>query len=370
MINWFQLVPMLLLPLILHSYRLYFNFKKNSLVKILVLHRMERFGKMKNNENQRENDEEKKRLRVLNFFVSNTFLVGMYVLGISLHTVLYLIVIASNPNYHTWKNCNADVVAFVLLVVQVLPYLVLIFVSAILIRKIKDSLGISWEFYFIVIFLLVSCIIFILMDSLGSFQEYVEFNYFSSGWFMAGIFLFMSFFMLFVPSIKTFVWERKSRKIIDQMGTFEKQELVEYNGTLDEILDEDRLSIAKGYFRRFLESEFASESLSCYEQVQFYKSLCNEKNDEASNRVQVAYEIFATFVDPNSTFPINITMELVRQVESGISLGRADLFDSIEKQLKISMMDSFLRFKISQDYKNMMNSIKKKRKLLDEFGIL
>lgn len=135
------------------------------------------------------------------------------------------------------------------------------------------------------------------------------------------------------------VFEENSEKDSSNQQLFSFVE-ADYNrvSLLDQsLMDPEFLS----RFKSFCELEMCGENLEFLDMTQKYKKCAN-----VLDRIEIQREILSNFVEPGSKKQLNLPLNILSQSSSQIeqAYGQLDLFDSLEKQVKVILSDSYFRF--------------------------
>eukprot|EP01080_Neovahlkampfia_damariscottae_P007382 gene7382-11704_t len=117
------------------------------------------------------------------------------------------------------------------------------------------------------------------------------------------------------------------------------------------------------YFYEFSKKERNVEALDFYLQVLRYKNL--KTKEERSEEEKIIYD---KYLDVNSKYAINISVENILSVKQRSEEAPIDLYDTLQKEMEVLMMDSYRRFFKTPAYEEMLTNhqIDKKIKIFDE----
>lgn len=136
------------------------------------------------------------------------------------------------------------------------------------------------------------------------------------------------------------VFEENSEKDSSNQQPFSSVESADYNRV--SLLDQSLMDPEFLYrFKSFCELEMCGENLEFLEMTQKYKKCTN-----VLDRIEIQREILSNFVEPGSKKQLNLPLNILSQSSSQIeqAYGQLDLFDSLEKQVKVILSDSYFRF--------------------------
>eukprot|EP01080_Neovahlkampfia_damariscottae_P011879 gene11879-5206_t len=114
-------------------------------------------------------------------------------------------------------------------------------------------------------------------------------------------------------------------------------------------------------FKKFLEDEFSSENLEFIEEIERFKSIkSNEK------RIQKSKEITHLFMKKGAKFELNVKSKIKVLFFSDLESYEKEnecpmnLFDGVVDEVIITMIDSYFRFQLTNEYKELYDGAKRK----------
>lgn len=113
---------------------------------------------------------------------------------------------------------------------------------------------------------------------------------------------------------------------------------------IDTIKDEE----GRNLFFNFSDSEWSTENISCYEDIELYK-----KEKDFQKRKERANQIYYLYLNGNdSKLEINIQQKHCIPIYEHIKIDTypSNLFETVEEIIIENMCDTFSRFEISSDY--------------------
>ena len=104
-------------------------------------------------------------------------------------------------------------------------------------------------------------------------------------------------------------------------------------------------------FYEFAKKERNVEALDFYLQVLKYKNL-----ETKEDRILEEKIIFDKYLDVNSKYAINISIENIQNVKERSEEAPKDLYDNLQKEMEVLMMDSYRRFFKTSAYEEMLTN--------------
>ena len=114
-------------------------------------------------------------------------------------------------------------------------------------------------------------------------------------------------------------------------------------------------------FKKFLKEEYSSENLEFIEEIEKFKLI---KTDE--KRIQKSKEISQLFIKKGAKFELNIKSKIkvlfFKEFENYEKNNQSpvNMFDGIVDEVIICMIDSYFRFQLSNEYKELYLTAKRK----------
>jgi hypothetical protein len=120
------------------------------------------------------------------------------------------------------------------------------------------------------------------------------------------------------------------------------------------------------YFKEFCGLEWSSENIICYIKLKEWYLLT-----DLEKKINMAEVIINSFIEPESTFEINIShdsRDFVLNKSNNLSVNIDVIFINLETELIAVMMDTWSRFIVSNSFKKMQKELSKKN-FLKEIGL-
>jgi regulator of G-protein signaling len=111
-------------------------------------------------------------------------------------------------------------------------------------------------------------------------------------------------------------------------------------------------------FKIFLRNEFSEENLEFIEEVEKFRKLTSDEK-----RYQKCKEIWSLFIKPKAKMEINMRANIRRLFEDELSnydstTCPVNLYDDVVDEVIMSMVDSYYRFQLTNEYKELVISAK------------
>eukprot|EP01027_Heterolobosea_sp_BB2_P016177 GEZU01023060.1.p1 GENE.GEZU01023060.1~~GEZU01023060.1.p1 ORF type:complete len:195 (-),score=52.53 GEZU01023060.1:100-684(-) len=148
----------------------------------------------------------------------------------------------------------------------------------------------------------------------------------------------------------------------------------EWQGSLMDILEDTEFGCRQS-FLKYCESEFAPESLLCYQDIERFRLFSGSKE----KRVELLRTIEKTYIRLGSPLEINISDGLRSDLHARIAAAANvnanedvanNIFDDLEHVLVQLLEDTFFRYSVTKQYEKLVKSVRMQKKLLATSGMV
>eukprot|EP00761_Pharyngomonas_kirbyi_P010216 gb/GECH01010234.1/.p1 GENE.gb/GECH01010234.1/~~gb/GECH01010234.1/.p1 ORF type:complete len:504 (+),score=114.62 gb/GECH01010234.1/:1-1512(+) len=304
-----------------------------------------------------------KRIRKWARFGSDRFLSLLLLVMFAFHTLIMIICFPAVPELRetlpTFSGCTSQTIISVIVVAQILAYTVAIVVAGFFLRNAREEFNLTRTAYITFAGWFCIAVAYLTVSVVPSYHDRVEHQYWPAAMFLLiGIAIDLATNFVY-PLIKTITWDQRTFQEMSQMG---KESL--YQEMLQFLNDDEG-------FKQFLEfsrREFTTENLLFWRCVQGFKSTDDEP-------LLKFHFIVGNYLSKGAPLALNIPHQSTEWEKEGLAeewheqghLKQA--FDSLLKECERNMLDSFIRFKSSLEYRRYIQVLKQQDIVLKEIGL-
>eukprot|EP01027_Heterolobosea_sp_BB2_P016178 GEZU01023061.1.p1 GENE.GEZU01023061.1~~GEZU01023061.1.p1 ORF type:complete len:250 (-),score=57.60 GEZU01023061.1:194-943(-) len=247
----------------------------------------------------------------------------------------------------------------------------------------------SAELFITFAILAVMVILFAVGSTIEPYRSHVELEYFPTGFIIFIGMTITTIVLLFIPAVMTFFWKHKNKRRSqlhhrwrpppafelepskkDPTPEAEKED--EWQGSLMDILEDTEFGCRQS-FLKYCESEFAPESLLCYQDIERFRQLSSGSSKE--KRAELLKTIEDTYIRLGSPLELNmsdgIRFDLQARIAANASEESIDnVLGDLERVLIPLLEDTFFRYSMTKQYEKLVKSVHMQKKLLSQTGMV
>ncbi|EFC50859.1 RGS-domain-containing protein [Naegleria gruberi] len=272
-----------------------------------------------------------------------------------IHFAVFVILILTDIGYYSTKpflqGCFVGTKVYAVLVLTLIYYVTSFVMLIIIWRKVKENWFIRREVFVVMLFWIIDVLLFFVAGIWGSYNLIYE-HYFPAGWIILFGCLFDNVVSCLIPIILSF-----------QTSKYQWNDSTEAGNSIEvrEILRDKK---ARAFFKEFATESFVPEGILFWEDAHaFLKIKSKEK------KKKFATTIISKYVQYGSNLELNLPNRSIWEKEILDNLEKKKIPDSIFYKLvehvERDLMDIFVRYKRTTEYKRSKQEIEEKKKELE-----
>eukprot|EP00761_Pharyngomonas_kirbyi_P004905 gb/GECH01004910.1/.p1 GENE.gb/GECH01004910.1/~~gb/GECH01004910.1/.p1 ORF type:complete len:459 (+),score=87.88 gb/GECH01004910.1/:1-1377(+) len=296
-------------------------------------------------------------------FGTDRFLLLLLGIMFLIHGIIMVVAFPSVPalrrTFRDFSGCYSQRVISVITAVQFFSYIAAIVVAGFLLRHVKEEFNLTRTAYLTFFGWIAVLVPYILTSQIEGYQRHVEHTAWPSALFVVMGIMADSAINFVYPLFKTVTWNQTATRELQQQG----------KGTLSNEMTQFLNDGDEGFntFLDFCKRQFTIENILFWKEVQEFKK---SSSDEARHQFR---HIVNTYLIRDAPLSLNMPHQqedwATKEFES-LEEGKAsEVFDSLLTECERNMLDSFIRFKQSQDYVRHLRVMQQQDIVLKEIGI-
>jgi hypothetical protein len=322
-----------------------------------------------------------RKFKMLKMYVSNDFLISIFILAMLFQGILFMIfmTIYYNEIFLWAQGCVLLFYAGIVVVIFTVFYIGILAFLCVLLLFVKEEFKIRQELFLNMIIWSFFGLMWLLMALIPDWNRTYEY-YFSAIWPIVFACFFSNFVAIAVPIIRTFKCSRKKKRAENRETLTENGKLLSYmtydhSKLTDDANAKDFNSIAhllavlensnaNSFLGDYCKREWSSENFLFIEQLYLYKNL-----NKRSEQLYYGNLIYDTFLSRSASLELNISQRLRSAVRTKLDeiqkdstseeLVESNLFLDVENSIINLMLDTWGRFLNSDLFQKMKEHLKK-----------
>ena len=284
---------------------------------------------------------------------------GLIALAYGIHFTIFVILILTDLTYYKTTpflyGCPSGKRVYAVLALTIVYVIICLAMLIAVWRLVKENWNIRQEVFIVMAFWLLVVILFFVSGVWGSYNTIYE-HYFPGGWIILFGCIFDNIVSVLVPCILSLQQSRYTWT--DTSGT--SQELgATINNEIREILYDNN---ARKLFKQFSTESFVPEGILFWEDARNFK-----KAKTKDKKKKYAQLILDKYIKSGAALELNLPnrkvweTEITEKINSNQKIPDS-LFQKLINHAERDMMDIFVRFKRTSEYKQIQEELEKKKK--------
>ena len=299
------------------------------------------------------------------FLGGRIFISTLVAIAYGIHFTIFVILILTDLTYYKTTpflyGCPTGKRVYAVLALTAVYVIVGLVMLIVVWRLVRENWNIRQEVFIVMSFWLFDVILFFVSGVWGSYSKIYE-HYFPGGWIILFGCIFDNIVSVLVPCILSFQQSRyawtESGHSAPSGSSVEEGMQNSANAELREILYDNK---ARVMFKQFSTESFVPEGILFWEDARNFKKVKSK-----DKKKKYAQQILDKYIKSGAALELNLPNRKVWETEitEKINVKRIpdSIFHKLVNHVERDMMDIFVRFKRTSDYKKIREALDKKKK--------